>query len=33
MVEMKVFGLALDEKNQTPILILKDLEETRVLPI
>ncbi len=33
MVEMKIFGLALDEQSQVPLLILKDLEETRVLPI
>ena len=33
MVEMKIFGLALDEQSQVPILILKDLEEKRVLPI
>lgn len=33
MVEMRVFGLALDEKNQSPVLILKDLEEKTVLPI
>ena len=33
MVEMKVFGLALDEDSQVPVLILKDAEEKRVLPI
>ena len=33
MVEMKIFGLALDEQSQVPILILKDMEEKRVLPI
>ncbi len=33
MIEMKIFGLALDEQSQVPILILKDLEEKRVLPI
>ncbi len=33
MVEMKIFGLALDEHSQVPILILKDLEEKRILPI
>ena len=33
MVEMKVFGLALDEDSQVPVLILKDIEEKRVLPI
>ncbi len=33
MVEMKVFGLALDEDSQVPVLILKDQEEKTVLPI
>jgi len=33
MIEMKVFGLALDEESQVPVLILKDLEEKTVLPI
>lgn len=33
MVELRVFGLALDEKNQSPVLILKDLDEEKVLPI
>jgi hypothetical protein len=33
MVEMHVFGLALDEESQVPILILKDKEDTVVLPI
>ncbi len=33
MVEMKVFGLAVDEKSQAPVLILKDSAEERVLPI
>lgn len=33
MVEMKVFGLAVDEDSQVPVLILKDLEEKQVLPI
>lgn len=33
MVEMKIFGLALDEQSQVPILILKDVEEKKVLPI
>ncbi len=33
MVEMKVFGLALDEDSQVPVLILKDMEEKLVLPI
>ena len=33
MVELRVFGLALDEKNQSPVLILKDLAEEKVLPI
>lgn len=33
MVEVKVFGLALDEDSQVPVLILKDLAEEKVLPI
>jgi bifunctional DNase/RNase len=33
MVEMHVFGLAVDEDSQVPVLILKDSEESRVLPI
>jgi hypothetical protein len=33
MIEMKIFGLALDEKSQVPLLILKDQEEKQVLPI
>uniref|UniRef100_I2Q0F3 BFN domain-containing protein n=1 Tax=Desulfovibrio sp. U5L TaxID=596152 RepID=I2Q0F3_9BACT len=33
MIEMKVFGLALDEESQVPVLILKDLQEKAVLPI
>ncbi|QJT10662.1 bifunctional nuclease family protein [Oceanidesulfovibrio marinus] len=33
MVEMKVFGLALDEDSQVPVLVLKDLEEKTALPI
>lgn len=33
MVEMKIFGLALDEQSQVPLLILKDMEDTQVLPI
>lgn len=33
MVEMHVFGLALDEESQVPLLILKDQEEKYVLPI
>ncbi|MFO7801200.1 MAG: bifunctional nuclease family protein [Desulfovermiculus sp.] len=33
MVEMKIFGLALDEQSQVPLLILKDKEEKQVLPI
>lgn len=33
MVEMQVFGLALDEDSQVPVLVLKDLEERQVLPI
>lgn len=30
---MKVVGLALDETAQVPVLVLKDLEETKTLPI
>jgi bifunctional DNase/RNase len=30
---MKVFGLALDEDSQVPVLILKDEEEAKTLPI
>jgi len=33
MIEMKVFGLALDEDTQAPVLILKDLEDKTTLPI
>ena len=33
MVEMKVSGLALDETVNVPVLILKDKEEKKVLPI
>ncbi|MDD2219392.1 MAG: bifunctional nuclease family protein [Desulfoplanes sp.] len=33
MVEMTVFGLALDEESQMPILILKDKNDAYVLPI
>lgn len=33
MVDMKVFGLALDEDSQVPVLILKDNDEQKVLPI
>ncbi len=33
MIEMKIFGLALDEQSQVPLLILKDTEEEHVLPI
>ncbi len=33
MLEMKIFGLALDEQSQVPLLILKDTEEEHVLPI
>jgi len=33
MIEMKVFGLALDEESQVPVLILKDMQEKAVLPI
>ena len=33
MIEMKVFGLALDEDTQAPVLILKDMQDSLTLPI
>jgi hypothetical protein len=33
MIAMKVFGLALDEESQVPVLVLKDDEEEKTLPI
>ncbi|MDD4732577.1 MAG: bifunctional nuclease family protein, partial [Desulfovibrio sp.] len=33
MVEMQVFGLAMDEHTQSPILVLKNEAQDRVLPI
>ncbi|MCK9240329.1 bifunctional nuclease family protein [Desulfocurvus sp.] len=33
MVEMKVYGLALDEASNVPVLVLKDLGEEQTLPI
>ena len=33
MVNMTIFGLALDETNKAPILVLKGEDETSVLPI
>jgi len=33
MLEMKVFGLALDEDTQAPVLILKDPTDTMTVPI
>jgi hypothetical protein len=33
LIEMKVFGLALDEDTQAPVLILKDLDDKITLPI
>ncbi|MDO9515233.1 MAG: bifunctional nuclease family protein [Syntrophales bacterium] len=33
LVEVKVFGLAMDPVTSTPIVILKDLEEKRAIPI
>ncbi|WP_419788035.1 bifunctional nuclease family protein [Pseudodesulfovibrio sp.] len=33
MVKVDIFGLALDENNKTPILILKGEDRARVLPI
>ena len=33
MVEMKVYGLAVDENSQVPVLVLKDMSESSILPI
>ncbi|WP_207259553.1 bifunctional nuclease family protein [Desulfovibrio sp. Huiquan2017] len=33
MVKVEIFGLAVDEAGKSPIIVLKDEEETRVLPI
>ncbi len=33
LVEVKVSGLALDERNKTPVVILQEMGGTRVLPI
>lgn len=33
MIAMKVFGLALDEESQVPVLVLKDDAEEKTLPI
>ncbi len=33
MVIVEIFGLALDEKTKSPILVLKNVEQGRVLPI
>ncbi len=33
LVEVRVFGLAMDPLTSTPIVILKDLEEKRAIPI
>lgn len=33
LIEMKVFGLAVDPITNTPIVILKDLQEEKALPI
>ncbi len=33
LIEMKVFGLAIDPITNTPIVILKDLEEKKAIPI
>ncbi|MFH1277344.1 MAG: bifunctional nuclease family protein [Candidatus Eisenbacteria bacterium] len=33
LVEVRVSGLALDERNKTPVVILQELGGTRVLPI
>ena len=33
MVKVEIFGMALDETGKSPIIVLKDEAETRVLPI
>lgn len=33
MVKVDIFGMALDESGKSPIIVLKDESETRVLPI
>lgn len=33
MVKIEIFGMALDESGKSPIIVLKDEDETRVLPI
>lgn len=33
MIEMQIYGLALDEESNVPVLILKDKQEKQVLPI
>lgn len=33
MIEMKVSGLAIDEQSQTPVVLLKELDGKRMLPI
>ena len=33
MVEMKVYGLAVDENSQVPVLVLKDMDDRSILPI
>ena len=33
MVKVEIFGLAVDEAGKSPIIVLKDEEETKVLPI
>ncbi|BDQ32821.1 bifunctional nuclease family protein [Pseudodesulfovibrio portus] len=33
MVKVEIFGMALDEKGKSPIIVLKDEGDTRVLPI
>ena len=33
MVKVEIFGMALDEAGKSPIIVLKDETETRVLPI
>ena len=33
MIEMSVSGLAIDERTHTPVVLLKEREGTRMLPI
>jgi len=33
MIKMEIFGLAMDEKTNMPLVILKDSEDKYILPI